>query len=98
MENIIVPGEASEVLLNHDGEIFDLVVFSPPYDDLRDYHGYVLDLHAIGKALYHTLKPGGVACMVIQDSTIKGYKTLTTFRTVMAVSYTHLTLPTICSV
>ena len=83
MANLIVHGEASEILLSNDPELFDLIVFSPPYDQLRDYHGYRLDLNQIGRAVFHTLKPGGVVAMVIQDQTIKGSKSLTTFRTIV---------------
>jgi site-specific DNA-methyltransferase (adenine-specific) len=61
----------------------DLVVTSPPYDELRDYNGYTLDLHGLGKEILRVLKDGGICVMVIQDSTKDFAKTLTSFRTIV---------------
>lgn len=61
----------------------DLVVTSPPYDEIRTYNGFDYDLHATGKELYRILKDGGVAVMVIQDQTRNFGKTLTSFRTIV---------------
>lgn len=61
----------------------DLVVTSPPYDDLRDYNGYTLDLHGLGEQLLRVLKDGGICVMVIQDSTKDFAKSLTSFRTIV---------------
>jgi len=61
----------------------DLVVTSPPYDEIRDYKGFNYDLHATGKELYRILKDGGVAVMVIQDQTRNFGKTLTSFKTII---------------
>ena len=63
--------------------VFDLTVFSPPYDGLRDYNGYACDLHSLGQQLYRVTKSGGVVAMVIQDQTVNGRKTLTSFRTIV---------------
>ena len=49
----------------------DLVVTSPPYDNLRDYEGYNLDLHDLGKEIYRVLKEGSVA--VSTKSTARNY-------------------------
>ena len=38
----------------------DLVVTSPPYDNLRDYNGYSFDFENIAKQLFRTTKEGGV--------------------------------------
>jgi site-specific DNA-methyltransferase (adenine-specific) len=65
-----------------DGAI-DLVVTSPPYDNLRDYNGYSVDLNETGKNIYRILKDGGVAVMVIQDQTKNFGKSLTSFRTIV---------------
>jgi site-specific DNA-methyltransferase (adenine-specific) len=62
----------------------DVVVTSPPYDALRNYHGKpTFDLHATGSEIYRVLKDGGIAVMVIQDQTINFGKTLTSFRTIL---------------
>lgn len=57
----------------------DLIVTSPPYDNLRDYNGYEFDARAIGDGMHHVLKPGGVAVWVVGEK-IKGGRTLTCFR------------------
>ncbi len=61
----------------------DLVVTSPPYDLLRSYKGYSIDLHELGKGIFRVLKDGGIAVMVIQDQTKNFGKTLTSFKTII---------------
>ena len=65
MVNTIICGDAVEVLRKLPDESVDLVVTSPPYDDLRVYNGYSVDLHAVGAELYRVLKDGGIVAMVI---------------------------------
>ena len=40
-------------------ESVDLVVTSPPYDNLRDYHGFSFDFENIAKQLFRIMKVGG---------------------------------------
>lgn len=61
----------------------DLVVTSPPYDAIRDYRGYNVDLHKTGEQIFRVLKDGGLAVMVIQDQTRNFGKSLTSFRTII---------------
>ena len=61
----------------------DFVVTSPPYDNIRDYKGYSLDLSETGKQLFRVLKTGGIAALVIQDQTKDFAKSLTSFRTII---------------
>lgn len=58
----------------------DLVVTSPPYDDLRDYKGYSFDFESIAKGLYRVMKPTGVVVWVVGDKIKNGDKSLTSFR------------------
>lgn len=58
----------------------DLVLTSPPYDQLRAYNGYSFDFEAIAKESFRVLKDGGVLVWVVGDQTIKGCETLTSFR------------------
>lgn len=81
--NQIICGDSAEVLKSFPDNSVDLVVTSPPYDDLRQYNGFKLDLHSIGKELYRVLKNGGVVAMVIQDSTKNFAKSLTSFKTII---------------
>ena len=83
MANKIICGDALTALKKFKENTFDLCVFSPPYDNLREYNGYSFDLHNLGKALFRTIKPGGVVVMVIQDQTNNGHKSLTSFRTIV---------------
>jgi site-specific DNA-methyltransferase (adenine-specific) len=58
----------------------DLTVTSPPYDNLRQYNGYVFDFENGAKELYRVTKVGGVVVWVVADATIKGSETGTSFR------------------
>lgn len=58
----------------------DLTVTSPPYDNLRDYKGYVFDFEGIAKELFRITKQGGVLVWVVGDATINGSETGTSFR------------------
>lgn len=62
-----------------DGSV-DLVVTSPPYDNLRTYNGFVWDFEETAKQLFRVLKPGGVIVWIVADATIKGSETGTSFR------------------
>lgn len=61
----------------------DLVVTSPPYDNLRKYNGFSFDLNATGREIYRVLKDGGIAVVVIQDQTKDFGKSLTSFRMIL---------------
>ena len=58
--------------------VVDLVVTSPPYDDLRDYTGFDFDCEAVAKGLAKVVKEGGVVVWVVGDR-INGGRTLTSF-------------------
>jgi predicted methyltransferase len=51
----------------------DLVLTSPPYDNLRRYSGgSAFDFEALAGQLKRVLKPGGVLVWVVGDQTIDG--------------------------
>lgn len=58
----------------------DLTVTSPPYDNMRDYNGYKLDLRGIVKGLFRVTKKGGVVVWIVSDKTTKGSETGSSFR------------------
>ena len=58
--------------------VVDLVVTSPPYDDLRDYKGFDFDCESVAKGLARVVKEGGVVVWVVGDR-INGGRTLTSF-------------------
>jgi len=81
--NRIICEDNITYLKNLPNECIDFVITSPPYDELRDYNGYKLDLHGLGVELLRVLKDGGICVMVIQDSTKNFAKSLTSFRTIV---------------
>jgi len=58
----------------------DLVLTSPPYDDLREYGGYSWDFITTAKQLVQVLTSGGVIVWVVGDATIDGSETGSSFR------------------
>ena len=63
-----------------DSNAIDLVVTSPPYDNMRTYGGHGFeDFEIIAKSLYRILKMGGVVVWVVGDETINGNETGTSF-------------------
>lgn len=63
-----------------DDASIDLVITSPPYDNLREYSGYHFDLNGIIKRLYRVVKDGGVVVWVVADATVDGTETGSSFR------------------
>ena len=63
-----------------DDNSIDLTVTSPPYDNLRTYNGYSFDFDNIAKELYRITKDGGVVVWVVNDSTINGSESGTSFK------------------
>ena len=61
----------------------DLTVTSPPYDDLRSYKGCEWNFEIfkeIAQELYRVTKEGGVVVWVVNDKTVKGSETGTSFK------------------
>lgn len=58
----------------------DLTVTSPPYDNLRTYNGYTFDFEAVARELFRVTKPGGVVVWIVNDATVKGSETGTSFK------------------
>ena len=81
--NRILCGDAVEIMKTLPSSSIDIVVTSPPYDRIRDYKGFSLDLSAAGQEMHRILKDGGIVAMVIQDQTKNFGKSLTSFRTIL---------------
>lgn len=60
--------------------LIDLVVTSPPYDDLRSYEGYSFDFEPIAKELFRVVRDGGVVVWVVGDSVKNGTESGTSFK------------------
>lgn len=78
--NEIYNVDCLEGMKNLPDACIDLVVTSPPYDNLRDYKGYSFEFEAIAQELYRVLKPTGILVWVVGDKIDKGNKSLTSFR------------------
>ena len=76
----VICGDNCETLAAMPAESVDLVVTSPPYDDLRTYGGHSWDFPRLAGELTRVLKPGGVIVWVVADATINGSETLTSMR------------------
>ena len=61
-------------------EPVDLVVTSPPYDNLRDYEGYVFDFEKTATCIYNKTKDGGVVVWVVGDETKNFCESLSSFK------------------
>ena len=80
MIDTVIQGDCLDVMADMPDECVDLVVTSPPYDNLRSYHGYTLDVPAMVEQFKRIMKPGGVIVWVVGDATVKGSETGTSFR------------------
>lgn len=83
--NKMILGDSKEILKSMPEQIIDMVVTSPPYDKLRYYENNESDWNfdtfkEIAQQLYRLMKPGGVIVWVVGDSTIKGGKSLNSYR------------------
>jgi len=76
----IVCGDNCEVMRLMPSESIDLVVTSPPYDDLRTYGGHSWDFYGVAWNLKRLLKPGGVIVWVVADQTKDGDESGTSYR------------------
>ena len=61
-------------------EPVDLVVTSPPYDNLRDYGGHKFDFYKTAFLLRNLLVTGGVIVWIVGDAIINGSETGTSAR------------------
>ena len=58
----------------------DMILTSPPYDDLRDYKGYNFNFENTAKEMYRILKDGGIAVWIVGDKTENGDESGTSFK------------------
>jgi len=76
----IFAGDNVATLKTFPDACIDLVVTSPPYDNLRTYGGHTWDFEGVARELTRVLKPGGVIVWVVADATVNGSETLTSMR------------------
>ena len=73
-------GDCKNALADIPANSIDLILTSPPYDNLRDYEGFYFDFTAIADELFRIIKNGGVMVWIVGDSVIKGGESLNSFR------------------
>jgi len=78
--NQIICGDNVETLRTLPDACVDLTVTSPPYDNLRTYGGHTWDFEGLAQQLWRVTKPGGVVVWVVNDATVDGSETGTSFR------------------
>jgi site-specific DNA-methyltransferase (adenine-specific) len=71
----VVCGDNCEVMRHWPSQSIDLVVTSPPYDELRTYGGHSWDFFGVAWNINRLLKPGGVLVWVVADATKDGSET-----------------------
>lgn len=81
--------DCEELLSEIPENIVDLVVTSPPYDDLRNYSNTLNDWNhekcvRIINQLFRVVKPGGVVVWVVGDKTKNGGESGTSFKQALA--------------
>jgi len=76
----VVCGDNIAVMKTWPNSCIDLVVTSPPYDNLRTYGGHEWDFEGVAWELTRLLKPGGVIIWVVADGTVNGSETLTSMK------------------
>ena len=83
--NQIVCGDNVAMMATFPESSIDLVVTSPPYDNLRTYSAGkpmsdLWDFEGVAQQLWRVIKPGGVVVWVVADATVDGSETGTSFR------------------
>lgn len=78
--NKIIEGNCLDAMKLFEENSIDMVLTSPPYDNLRTYKGYNFHFEDIAKELYRVIKPGGIVVWIVGDATINGSETGTSFK------------------
>jgi site-specific DNA-methyltransferase (adenine-specific) len=85
MERVkLYKGDCIDVMRKMDSESVDLVVTSPPYDNMRTYEGtceWNFEIfQKVANELYRIVKDSGVVVWVVGDATIDGSESGTSFK------------------
>ena len=78
--NKIYNEDCLDTMSRMEDSFIDLTLTSPPYDNLRTYNGYTFDFESIAKELFRVTKDGGIVVWIVNDATIKGSETGTSFK------------------
>ena len=81
--DVVMCGSCQNELAKLPAEHVDLTITSPPYDNIRDYKGFVFgeeEFKKIVAELYRVTKKGGVVVWIVGDAVLNGSETGTSFR------------------
>lgn len=88
--NQFYTGPAQDILSTFPNNVIDMIMTSPPYDNIRNYNKALKDKQStntfsfpfeeIAKELFRVLKPGGVIVWIVGDAVINGSETGSSFR------------------
>lgn len=73
-------GNCLDLLPELNTNSIDMVLTSPPYDNLRTYDGYKFEFKPIANELFRVVKKGGAIVWIVGDQTIKGSESGTAFK------------------
>ena len=73
-------GNCLDLMKDMPDNSVDMIITSPPYDNLRDYNGYVFDFENIAKELFRILKEGRTLVWIVNDAKINGSESLSSFK------------------
>lgn len=78
-------GDCLDVMRTMPDNSVDLVLTSPPYDNLRTYNDTLSDWteekwQGVLREIYRLIKDGGVCVWIVADATVNGSETGTSFR------------------
>lgn len=78
--NCIYNENCLETMAKMPNDYVDLVVTSPPYDNMRAYNGYSFEFEKIQIELFRVIKDGGTLVWVVADQTENGTESGTSFK------------------
>jgi len=80
----LIYGDCSEKIKEIDDASIDLIVTSPPYDNLRDYNNsseWNFEIfQIIANEIYRVMKEKAIVVWIVNDATINGSETGTSFK------------------
>lgn len=82
-EVILLTGDCVEKMQEIEQSSIDMVLTSPPYDSMRQYEGFSIDIKAVIDGIWRVLKKGGVCIWVTGDQMVKGSESGTSFKTAL---------------
>jgi DNA modification methylase len=78
--NTVFNGDCRDIMKTLADESVDMVLTSPPYDNLRQYEGFVFPFESIAEELMRIIKPSGVIVWVVGDAVVNGTETGSSFK------------------